>query len=80
MSRRAAAFTQADVRRALKAAQLAQPGVAFAVEIGGGKARIVPLAASRPPDPPAPANDDSSAPAPAPAAPAPLDSAPKWIP
>lgn len=74
MSRRAAAFTQADVRRALRAAQLAQPGVAFAVEIGGGVARIVPIAASAAAlvaaAPPPPANDDEK----------PIDKGPKWIP
>ena len=56
MTRRAAAFTQADVRRALRAAQLEQPGVAFAIEIGGGVARIVPFVATPPaePEPPEP--------------------------
>ena len=43
MSRRAAAFTQADVHRALKAAMQAQPGVAFAIELDGATLRIVPV-------------------------------------
>ncbi len=51
MTRARAAFTQADVRRALRAAQLAQPGVAFAIEIAGGVARIVPFIAAAPPAP-----------------------------
>lgn len=44
MSRRAAAFTEADIARALRAASKARPGQAFSVEIlPGGTIRIVPF-------------------------------------
>jgi len=39
-----ASFTQADVARAIRAAQQARPGVKFAIEIApGGIVRIVPV-------------------------------------
>lgn len=75
MSRRAAAFTQADVRRALKAAQMASPGVQFAVEVGEGRALIFPVDPTRWFTPAAIA----SAPLiPAETASAPLADPPKW--
>ncbi len=74
MSRRAAAFTQADIHRALKAALQAQPGVRFEVVIGGGVARIVPVN-----DAPQPPREPDPSASPAAALPPPLDSKPKWI-
>jgi hypothetical protein len=48
MSRRAASFTQADVARALRAAEQVAPG-RMTIELGpDGVIRIVPIEASRP--------------------------------
>jgi hypothetical protein len=69
MGRRPASFTQAEVRRALRAAQLAQPGVRFSVEISGGVVRIVPV------DPEAP----RASPATEPEKPRALERKPKWV-
>ena len=54
MTRRAAAFTQADVHRAFKAAMQAQPGVQFGVALVNGVVCIVPVAATPEPPPAAP--------------------------
>ena len=48
VTRRAAAFTQADVHRAFKAAMQAQPGVQFGVALVNGVVCIVPVAAAAP--------------------------------
>ena len=53
VTRRAAAFTQADVHRAFKAAMQAQPGVQFGVALVNGVVCIVPVAAAAAPEPPA---------------------------
>ena len=54
MTRRAAAFTQADVHRAFKAAMQAQPGVQFGVALVDGVVCIVPVpVAAAAPEPPA---------------------------